>query len=570
VPARWVLGIAGSHNSAVALTRDGEVVVAIQTERLVRRKRQAIRLDRLDRDAAQAIGYCLHHAGIDLPDLAAIATSTPWATIHPQFEFSPGDGSARPALPRFVTVPHHLAHAEYALHYSPQRPCLVLVCDGSGTYEAQRPLLDVVERRGSALTFTEPGGKESISAYTFDGRDLQLVYRIAYGAADTVTHGGGEVAAGEWLASLGHLWEWCAGYCHGSRHEAGKVMGLAGFGDPDVHADLDILRLAPDGALKIDFSPLLRRFRRPNCTFADVSGDAHYADLAAHLQRATNAFLVQLVRFLHARFGGASVCYSGGVALNGIANEVLGRALNVDWHINGSCEDNGTAIGAALAVDHALGGTRVSEPATDLYGRSYSDAEIGAALRGHGGRVETLPRTELLARAARGLAANQVVGWFQGRSEFGPRALGNRSILADPRSPDMQDILNRRVKRREAFRPYAPAVIEERAAEFFELDSPSPAMLRVVPVRGRLLPAVTHVDGTARVQTVNARQNDLFYELLCRFGGQTGVPVLLNTSFNVAGEPIVESPADALRTFVASGMDLLMIGNHLVHPAGPR
>jgi carbamoyltransferase len=567
VAPRWILGIAGSHNSGVALIKDGEVAVAVQTERLVRRKRQAIRLDRLGQDAAHAIGYCLRHAGIDLPDLAAIATCTPGDAIHPRFDFQAGAPLARAALPRFVTVPHHLAHAEYALHYSPMRPCLVLVCDGSGTYEAQRAELDIAEPSGQVLTFVQAGGKESISAYAFDGRDLRLVYRIAYGEAGIAGDGVPDAGPGGWLSSVGHLWEWCAAYCHGSRHEAGKVMGLAAFGDPDVHADLEILRLAPDGAVSVAFAPLLRQFRQPNSAGADVSGDAHYADLAAHLQQVTNAFLVELVRFLRTRFGSSCVCYSGGVALNGISNECLRRQLDVDLHMNGSCEDNGTAIGAALAVDHALFGTRVAEPVTDLYGRRYSEGEVATALRAHAGRVERLPQAQLLERAARNLAGNRVVGWFQGRSEFGPRALGNRSILADPRSPDMQAILNHRVKRREGFRPYAPAVIEERAAEFFELDAPSPVMLRVVPVRGRFLPAITHVDGTARVQTVNRRQNALFYDLLRAFGAETGVPVLLNTSFNVAGEPIVESPADALRTFVASRMDVLIMGDHLVHPA---
>ena len=546
------------------------MVVAVQTERLVRRKRQGIRLDRLGRDAGQAIAYCLRYAGIDLPDLAAIATSTPWDAIHPSFDFDNAAPAGRLALPKFVTVPHHLAHAEYALHYSPMKPCLVLVCDGSGSYEAQRAHLDIAESAVNPLSFVEPGGKESISAYAFDGREMRLVYRIAYGEADIARDGSRDAAHSGWLASLGHLWEWCAAYCHGSRYEAGKVMGLAGFGDPAAHADLEILRLAPHGAASVAFAPLARRFRKPNVDGADVSGDAHYADLAAHLQRVTNRFLEQLVRFLQARFGGSCICYSGGVALNGISNEHLRRQLDVELHMNGSCEDNGTAIGAALAVDFAFCGERTPEPVTDLHGRSYSSADISAALQGYAGRVERLSQETLLTYAARNLANGKVVGWFQGRSEFGPRALGNRSILADPRRTDMQGILNHRVKHREAFRPYAPAVTEERATEFFELEGPSPAMLRVVPVRCRTLPAITHVDGTARVQTVNRGQNPLFYGLLRAFEGQTGVPVLLNTSFNMAGEPIVESPQDALRTFSLSRMDMLVVGDFVLHsPEAP-
>ena len=209
------------------------------------------------------------------------------------------------------------------------------------------------------------------------------------------------------------------------------------------------------------------------------------------------------------------------------------------------------------------------EEVTEYYGRTYSSDEITAALQDYSGKIRRLARRDLIQYVSRAIASGAIVGWFQGRSEFGPRALGNRSILADPRSDRMQDHLNRRVKGREAFRPYAPAVVEERAAEFFDLDGPTPVMLRVVGVRSASsLPAVTHVDGTARVQTVNRRQNEIFHELLMGFGELTGVPVLLNTSFNVAGEPIVETPADALRTFTASEMDLLVLGDFVVHRHG--
>ncbi|KYF53629.1 hypothetical protein BE08_23980 [Sorangium cellulosum] len=554
----WILGLAGSHNSGAALIRDGKVVVAVQTERLVRYKRQAIRLDEMSADTVQVIAYCLRYAGIDLPDLAAIATCTPSRSVHPRFALRDLP-AASVRLPPFVRVPHHLAHAEYALHYAPQDPCLVLVCDGSGTFEDQRAELDIQEEEHHPIKHLGENGKESISAYRFDGTTLSLIYRVAYGSA------GGEAGA-EWLASLGHLWEWAASYCHGSRHEAGKVMGLAPFGSASVHADLRTIGLHPRGEVRIDFDGLLRRCLRPNTSAADISGSQHHQDIAAHVQRVTNDFLVDLVRFLQTRFDTKNVCYSGGVALNSIANEHLRRSLGINLHMNGSCEDNGTAIGAALAVYHARTGRRVPEDVTDYHGRHYTSSEVEEALRGYAGRVERLERAELLARTARALSSGLVVGWLQGRSEFGPRALGNRSILADPRDPSMQRILNERVKHREAFRPYAPAVVEERAAEFFDLEGPSPVMLRVVPVTVSSLPAITHVDGSARVQTVNRRQNPIFYDLLKQFEAETGVPVLLNTSFNVAGEPIVETPADALRTFIASGMDLLVMEDFMVHP----
>jgi carbamoyltransferase len=552
----WILGIAGSHNSGVALIEDGRVVAAVQTERLVRVKRHAIALDAIGSQTAQAIAYCLRHAGIDLPDVDAIATCTPWEAVRPRFAFAAAPDHA---LPPFVTVPHHLAHAEYAIHYA-AAPSLVLVCDGSGTYESQRGNLDLHEAVERPLIYRMENGKESISAYTFDGADLKLRYRIAYGASIDP----------RWLLSAGHIWEWCAQYCHGSFHEAAKVMGLAPFGDPAVHADLRTLSIDADGRVHVDFGPLLARFRTPNDAARDVTGDRHYEDLAAHIQHTTNAFLVDLVRFLLRRCGATDVCYTGGVALNSAANEHVARTLGLNLRMNGSCGDNGTAIGAALAVYHARTGVRGSEEVTEYYGRAYSSDEIAAALQGYSGKIRTLARRDLADYVSRAIASGAIVGWFQGRSEFGPRALGNRSILADPRSDRVQDHLNCRVKHREAFRPYAPAVAEERAAEFFDLDGPSPVMLRVVGVRTASLPAVTHVDGTARVQTVNRRQNEIFHELLVAFGELTGVPVLLNTSFNVAGEPIVETPADALRTFGASEMDLLVLGDVVVHRHGTQ
>lgn len=565
----WILGISGSHNSGAALIKDGKVVVAIQTERLVRRKRQSIRLDQMTSYAGEIIRYCLEYAHIDLPDLEVVATSTPWPSIHPRFVFE--DGNCRNAhLPKFVTVPHHLSHAEYALHYSPLQPCIVLVCDGSGTYEAQRPELDIQERKvdGGPTIFDSRDGKESISAYAYDGADLKLLYRIAYGSSNDISREGAlPPGEEEWLESVGHLWEWSALYCHGSRREAGKVMGLAPYGNSQVYRDLNTLSIDATGRVRINLAQTIQRFRSPNVDSRDITGIKHYEDVAAHVQHMTNLFLGKLVDYLQKRYRRSAFCYSGGVALNGIANEYLKKKHNLTLWMNGSCEDNGTAIGAALAAYHKLTGYRVSEPCTDYYGREYSDEQILVALRGHTGEIRRLSRADLLEKTARALASGLVVGWFQGRSEFGPRALGNRSILADPRNSSMKEILNKRVKNREGFRPYAPAVTEEKASKYFDLDGPSPSMLRVVRVLVDSLPAITHVDGSARVQTVSRKQNPLFYELLAALEKESGFPVVLNTSFNIAGEPIVETPADALRTFGASAIDMLVLGDFVVQRA---
>lgn len=567
----WILGLAGSHNSGAALIEDGKVVVAVQTERLTRVKRQPIAIEHMNAHVGALMAYCLRDAGIELGDLRAIATCTPGRALPPRFALRPGASRPMSALPPFITVPHHLAHAEYALHYSPQQPCVVLVCDGSGTYEADRLALDIQELGHESLRVQVAGcRKESISAYRFDGRDLKLVYRMALGGLAGLPTDAAAPPSSQWLASLGHLWEWTAQYCHGSRHEAGKVMGLAPFGDPGLHAHRRSACFRADGTAWIDYAPLVRELSRPNVDGADVTGIQHYADLAAHVQHTTNGFLADLVRWLQMEHDTTRFCYAGGVALNGIANQHLCATLGIELHMNGSCEDNGTAIGAALAAHHALAGQRVPEPPNDCLGRHYTSDEIDQALReAHIGSIH-LPRDELLRHTARTLAAGQVVGWFQGRSEFGPRALGNRSILADPRDASMQKRLNEQVKHRDGFRPYAPVVIEHRAGEFFDIDEPSPLMLRVVRVKGNRLPATTHVDGSARVQTVRADQNPLLHDLLLAFEAQAGVPVLLNTSFNTAGEPIVESPADALVSFKRCGLDALVLGDHFVAAQGMR
>lgn len=549
----WILGLAGSHNGAAALIHDGKVVVAVQAERLTRIKRDGFSLDAMSAEAGQVIQYCLDVAGISFQEIEAIAASTPWREIGP-----PADPLPEGPLPPFVRVPHHLAHAEYAVHYSFHEEALVLVCDGSGTHEDLRDKLDIRESEKNPVKYLEGFAKESISTYHDDGKTLSLIYRVALG--DAPLSGGPR-----FVDSLGHLWRWASWYCHGDIHEAGKVMGLAPYGDSEVHADLATLSIDPAGKMSIGWDGLQQRFRQPNLSRRDVSGEKHYEDVAAHIQTVTNAFLLDLVLFLKQRFPADILCYSGGVALNGIANEYLIRNLNgMSVRMNGSCEDNGTAIGAALCAWHARTGKRVKEEATDYYGRTYSQKEIESLLREKRIPFKTCPEGELLEYASTALVQGKIIGWFQGRSEFGPRALGNRSILADPRKKDIKEILNRRVKGREAFRPYAPAVLEECAGDFFDLKGPSPLMLRVAGVKTDLLPGVTHVDGSARVQTVNRNQNRIFYDLIESFGKKTGIPVVLNTSFNKAGEPIVETPLDALKTFLASEMDVLVLGNAII------
>ena len=233
-------------------------------------------------------------------------------------------------------------------------------------------------------------GKESVSAYSFDGSDLKLLYRIAYDE-DTAARSGSEDPNNpqpRWMSSLGHLWEWCAFYCHGNRHEAGKVMGLAPFGDPNVYADLKTLSIGSHGEMQINLQNLVNRFLTPNTSGSDVTGNSHYEHIAAHVQQATNDCMVDLVRFLQKLYRTNTLCYSGGVALNSVTNEYLRKQLDLSLHMNGSCEDNGTAIGAALAAFHSITGLRIPEKIHDYYGSEYSDDEILEALGGYPGKVE--------------------------------------------------------------------------------------------------------------------------------------------------------------------------------------
>jgi carbamoyltransferase len=290
-----------------------------------------------------------------------------------------------------------------------------------------------------------------------------------------------------------------------------------------------------------------------------------HRDVAFALQTVTEEIVLHLVRALVERHGVRDLCLAGGVALNCVANaKVLERTGVRRLWVPPCASDTGAPLGSALWHYHqGLGHPRRFELKHAFYGRAYGEAEIVRALDEAGLRYHRLGETQLLARVAGDLADGKIVGWFQGRFEMGPRALGNRSILADPRRPEMRDVLNAKVKQRESFRPFAPAVLLERAAEFFEIDQPDPFMTLAPRVRADkrdLIPAAVHVDGTGRIETVERSSNPRFWGLIEAFGRLTGIPVLLNTSFNRA-EPIVASPADAIACYLRSGMDVLVLGD---------
>jgi carbamoyltransferase len=370
------------------------------------------------------------------------------------------------------------------------------------------------------------------------------------------------------MDGLGALYSRVSSYIFADWNKCGEVMGLAPYGRPDAFRRLIELKngelqfpewdaafnqpWAPDGVKKWEASPSMK----------------HWEDLAWRVQHDSEEVLLECARWLRETTGAKNLCLAGGVALNCVANGRLVREAGFDnvW-IQPAAGDNGISIGCAyygyLAVQKQQRGF-VMERAT--LGRDYSDdeARVGNPLLVS---RKTFDSASICRESAKLLAEGKVFGWFQGRSEFGPRALGNRSILGDPRRPEMKDTLNKRVKFRQAFRPFAPIVLYERAKDIFIGDDESPFMLRAKQVRPEWkdrIPAIVHVDGTARVQTVRREQNERMYDLLVEFEKLTGVPVLVNTSFNIKGEPIVETPQHAMNCFIYTGIDYLALHNTLV------
>ena len=452
---------------------------------------------------------------------------------------------------------------EYILHYGERQPGIVLVIDGSGSLEKDRSLLNIKEDHHSEIiNHTDFDGKEVISAYWFDGFESSLIYRFSPSRAPIDICNLGACGL---LQSIGHYWEWASLYCCGSRNEAGKVMGLAAFGESEQTDQNTMLSITDSGELKLNFPSLRQTYKNPNVFGLDLSNSPHHQDLARKVQLETETVILKLLTILKNKFPTDNLYLSGGVALNVVANERIKNSnLFKNIILNGSVEDNGTAIGAGLAASIKLDGQRQSSEITDYYGAQYDHTQIMEAVNKFQFPYKVFSKEEILAFAANAIAEKQIIGWFQGAGEFGPRALGNRSIFANPTCPSTKYLLDHLMKCRDRYRPYAPVVLEDRASRFFDIDSSSPVMMRNVKVLDKRLVAVTHFDGTARVQTVNENQNQVLYRLLLEVEKITGFPILLNTSFNRPGEPIVESPFDALNSFSAGALDYLILGNVLI------
>lgn len=579
----YILGVSFDyHDSAAALISDDTIIAAAQEERFSRIKNDAalpinavqfcceqaeIRIDQID----HVVYY--ENAILKLDRIVQLAKNSS-AHANPSYlkttinswlrnvKYSPIDKLSdvlKMSRSKIHFVDHHQSHAASAFYCSPFDEATVVTLDGVGEYET----LTISHGTNSGL-------KKLVSV------DLPNSIGLFYSAV---------------TAFLGFR----------VNEDEYKVMGMAGFGEPEFFSEfMSWFEVKDNGAilLKQEFfnflSPAERPYtdkmiaifgepRTPESEFNPLDKgnhgfgtDSHYANIAASVQKCTEELILQICKNAIRQTKCENLCMSGGVSLNSLANGRIKRELTKHLYIQPAAGDAGSALGAALFYRHeVLKQTKRTILENPYLGKAYSDDDIEHALRATFTKDFRYFKTtsELCAHVAELLKNGNVVGWMQGGFEWGPRALGARSILANPMLPDMQDIVNRKIKFREPFRPFAPAVLPEFAKEYFEMESPTSNvdpeyfMLAVHPVRAekkKLIPSVTHVDGTARVQLINQQTNPIFYQLVESFAALTGIPILVNTSFNLRGEPIVSSPADAIKTFEWSGMDYLVLGQYVI------
>ena len=584
---RHILGLSAFyHDAAAALLMDGKIISAAQEERFTRKKNDS-------EFPANAVSFCLRHAKINPAQLDAVVFYD------------------KPVLKFTRLLETYLAIAPGGLKTFPTTLANWLggKLDLRKTIRAELPGL----RADCEILFTEHHLSHAASAFypsPFDASAILTIDGVGEWATTTIGSGrGNEIKLQKEIRfphSLGLLYSAFTDYC-GFRINSGeyKLMGLAPYGEPKFADAIrrELIDVKPDGSfrLNLDYFNFLRGTTMTNEKFCALLGGPprgaeekigrRHMDVARSIQLVTEEIMVKLARHAREMTGSKNLCMAGGVALNCVANGLILREQIFEhlW-IQPAAGDAGGALGAALAAWHLHPDApprKVSandSMQSSLLGPEFSDAEIETMLRANGAVFQKLEQSALLDFTVKLLQTEKVIGWFQGRMEFGPRALGSRSIIGDARSPKMQSVMNLKVKFRESFRPFAPIVRRERVADYFEMDADSPYMLLVAPVKKELrkplptdltgidllkaerstLPAITHVDYSARIQTVSRDGNPLLHDLLLRFESATGCAVLVNTSFNVRGEPIVCTPDDAYRCFMNTEMDFLILGNFVI------
>jgi carbamoyltransferase len=551
----YILGLSCYyHDAAACLLKDGQIVAAAQEERFTRIKHD-------QEFPFNAVRYCLKEAGITIDDVDYVGfydkplikferiLYTYLATFPRSFR------SFIKAVPLWLRkklwiphtikkelgyegdvlmIEHHMSHAASTFLVSPFEEAAIVTVDGVGEW--------ATSTIGRGL-----------------GSEIELFKEIRF------PH------------SLGLLYSAFTYYLGFKVNSAEyKVMGLAPYGKPTYYDRvLDLIEFEDDGSFRMNMKYFAYDYglQMTNGKFHKLFGrpvrkpesklEQFHMDVAASVQKVTEEIVLRMARHAHELTGSRNLCMAGGVALNCVANgRILREGPFEEIFIQPAAGDAGGAVGVAAYLYHTVVGKPREHAWEHAYlGPSYSTKEIRDYLDANGVKYVELSEDELLDRTTDAIADQQVVGWFQGRMEFGPRALGSRSILADARNPANKDVVNMKIKFRESFRPFAPSVLEDRVSEYFELDQPSPYMLLVAQVRedNRTIPSVTHVDGSARIQTVDPKTNPLYYRLIDRFEKKTGCAVIINTSFNVRGEPIVCTPHDAYLCFMRTNMDVLVL-----------
>ena len=555
-----ILGLSSYfHDSAASLWVDGKLVAAAQEERFNRQKNTPV-------FPIQAINSCFQTAGLSPSEIDHVGFYekpyykfyrvifdhlTSWPKSYPSFRRSlPKWFQERLSLPltlqeelgfekKTYFIPHHLSHAASSFFMSPFEEAAICTADSVGEWA-------------------------SLSCGTARGNTIQLLKEMRY------------------PESLGLIYSAVTTYLGFKAHSGeGKVMGLASYGNPTLTKKFEeVVNVLPDGSFKTDpsFFPfnsgnkmfgqkMIDTFGPPRTPESEIT-DRHQ-DIAASLQEFFENTLVTITRKLHEETRLENLCLAGGVFLNCSANQkILEQSGFKKLFIQPAAGDAGGALGVAAYINHSiLKNPRTGPQESSSLGPKFSSSEIERALRSQGLNFRKLSPEDFFGTVTDALIRDQAVGWFQGRMEFGPRALGNRSILASPLTAKMRDYLNHQVKKREGFRPFGPVVCLEDAPHYFDLSIPSPFMLLAPKVKKEMqsvIPAVTHADETARIQTLTETQNPNLYRLLKVFGEKTGTPVLINTSFNLRGEPIVCSPDDAVSCFKTSDLDALAIEDYWV------
>jgi carbamoyltransferase len=563
----YILGISCYyHNSAACIIKDGEVVAAVEEERFTRKKFD-------DGFPSEAIDYCMEEAGITTKDLDCVAfydkTILKFERLLDNYiTLSPlGLKSFLNVIPKWlhkriwvkeeikkhlkynreiIFPEHHISHAAYAFFTSPFNESAILSVDGVGEW-----------------TTTAFGtGKNTSINLTNDIR---------------------------WPHSLGLFYS-AFTYFLGFRVNEGeyKLMGLASYGKPKYY-DLimnNLIDVKKDGSIHLNmkYFAYTHANKMVNSKFEELFGcqvrkedseiEQIHFDIGASVQLVLEEILLKMVNHVHKETKLDNLCLCGGVALNGVANgRILKEGPFKKIHIPPSPGDAGSAIGCAMYAYHSIfqkernvSLDKDSMIKNNVYvGPEYNNEKIEEFLKLYNIPYEKFEHDQLVKKTVELISKQKVVGWYQGRMEWGPRALGNRSILGDPRSEKMKDILNEKIKHREKFRPFAPSILEEYTSEYFDIDISSPYMLLVAKVKKpEVIPAITHIDGTGRLQTVSKKSNPLYYNLINEFFNQTGVPVLINTSMNVRGEPIVNTPEQAFSMLLKTDMDAIVMGNYLI------